>query len=105
MHMTSHAATLLSTEPGPARPDPPATDGPEAPTVPLATAADGPAEVVAWSTTYGRQGPEWTALIGELVDGSRCYARLEDPPPADVDLAGRKVTVSTGENRITTAVL
>ncbi len=104
MHMTSHAAALLSTTPGPlsqtAAPDP-AT----APIVPLASAPDGPAEVVAWSTTYGREGPEWTALIAELPDGSRCYARLEEPPAADVDLADRKVTVTTSEKRITTATL
>jgi acetyl-CoA C-acetyltransferase len=102
MHMTSHAAALLSTRPGPV-PTPAAA--PELPTVPVVSPVDGPAVVQAWSTVYGRQGPEWTALIAERPDGSRCYARVEEPPDEDVDLSGRTVTVVTGENRITTATL
>jgi acetyl-CoA C-acetyltransferase len=100
MHMTSHAAALLSTRPGPV--SPPVTR-PEPATVPLATSVDGTAEVVAWSTTYGRQGPEWTALICELADGTRCYARLEEPPAGDEDLAGQTVAVVTGDTGVTTA--
>jgi acetyl-CoA C-acetyltransferase len=109
MHMTSHAAALLSSRPeetgttgtadaaGTAAP----VENPH--TVPLATSVDGPARVVAWSTSHGRQGPEWTALICELDDGARCYARLEEPPADDVDLAGTTVTVTTGEKGITRA--
>ena len=102
MHMTSHAAALLSARPGPVRVAAPS--GVPA-TVPMATGPDGPARVVAWSTNYGRQGPEWTAVIGELADGSRCYARLDDPPSEDVDLADETVTVTTGDDRVTSARL
>ena len=102
MHMTSHTAALLSTRPGPVAPP---SGPPELPTVPVATSVDGEAVVQAWSTTYGRQGPEWTALIAEGTDGSRCYARLEEPPDEGIDLSGRTVTVVTGEHRITTATL
>ena len=102
MHMTSHAAALLSTRPGLLAPP---VAPPEFPTVPVVASVEGPAVVQAWSTTYGRQGPEWTALIAELADGSRCYARLEEPPEEGVDLSGRTVTVVTGDNRVTTATL
>ena len=54
--------------PGPARV--------QGPTVPVTSGAEGPATVVTFSTTYGREGPEWTALICDLPDGSRAYARL-----------------------------
>ncbi len=100
MHMTTHAAALLSTRPGPA---PRAVSSDEGAAVPLAAAADGPARVLAWSTAYGRQGPEWTAAICELADGSRCYARIEEPPADDVDLAGRTISVTTGDRGVTTA--
>ncbi len=100
MHMTSHAAALLSTRPGPLAP---AVQQGTPAVVPLARDADGPARVVAWSTTYGRQGPEWTALIVELPDGSRSYACLDQPPADDVDLAGAEVMVTTGDDRVTRA--
>jgi len=64
-----------------------------------------PAKVVSFSTVYNRQGPEWTALICSLPDGSRTYARLEDPAPAEVDLAGLTVTVSPTDKGATTAHL
>ena len=81
MHMTSHSAALLSTRPGSVAPDPgPATaDHRASHTVPVATGADGPARWSAYSTVYSREGPEWTALICDLPDGSRSYARLEEP--------------------------
>jgi acetyl-CoA C-acetyltransferase len=102
MHMTTHAAALLSTQPGPG-PAPSSVSDDEGATVPLADSADGPARVLAWSTTYGRQGPEWTATICELSDGSRCYARIEEPVPDGVDLAGCTVSVATGDRGVTTA--
>jgi hypothetical protein len=71
--------------------------------VALTTSVDGTADVAAWSTTYGRQGPEWTALICELADGTRCYARLEEPPADDEDLFGQTVAVTTSDTGVTTA--
>jgi acetyl-CoA C-acetyltransferase len=100
MHMTTHSAALLSTQPGPVTATVAGDDGP---TVPLAASPEGPARVLAWSTNHGREGPQWTATICELADGSRCYARIEEPLPDGVDLAGRTVSVATGDNGVTTA--
>jgi acetyl-CoA C-acetyltransferase len=101
MHMTSHSAVLLSTEPGPATTGP-VDDGP-ADSVTVAKEANGSAEVLAYSTVFSREGPEWTALICQLADGDRAYARLEDPVGEDEDLAGATVTLRTGERRVVTA--
>lgn len=108
MHMTSHSALVLSTRPGsssdewPAASDPSTTTSAE-PTVPVVSEAAGPAEVIAYSTVYSREGPDWTALICDLPEGARCYARLEEPPAVDEELAGVTVTVEPGPRRATTA--
>jgi acetyl-CoA C-acetyltransferase len=102
MHMTSHAASLWSSRPATYRPSEPA---PPLPTLPVASDASGPATVVSFSTVHNRQGPEWTALICDIPDGSRTYARLEEPAPDDVDLAGLAVTVSPTDKGATTAHL
>ncbi len=86
MHMTSHSASLWSTRPGAFVPTPPAGPAPHrAGDRPRPTAPAG------WSpsppSTPARD-PEWTALICDLPDGSRSYARLEEPIPADDDLVG-----------------
>jgi acetyl-CoA C-acetyltransferase len=118
MHMTSHAATLWSTTPPPA----PATGrsaaagGPPggtpggtaggtagAPTIAVTSGAEGPATVATFSTTYGRDGPDATALICDLPDGSRCYARLDEPAAAEDDLAGTDVTLEAGARGASTA--
>jgi acetyl-CoA C-acetyltransferase len=102
MHMAGHAASLWSTTPGPA---PRIEAGPSSAAVPVTAHPEGPAKVATFSTTYGREGPEWTALICDLRDGSRCYARLEEAVPDDVDLAGAEVTVVAGERGANTARL
>ena len=102
MHMTSHSASLWSTRPGAFVPPESAAD---LPTVPVATEAEGPARVLTFSTVHTRQGPEWTALICDLPDGSRSYARLDVPVPADVDLVGQTVTLSPADKGATTAQL
>jgi acetyl-CoA C-acetyltransferase len=102
MHMASHAAALLSARPGPT-PSESAPARPAPPTVPLATGADGPARVAACSTVYSREGPEWTALIGDLPDGSRTYARMDDPVADGVDLIDETVTLAPGRRGATTA--
>ena len=103
MHMTSHAATLWSATPPPAAPAPAAVPGTAADTVPVTVGAEGPATVATFSTTYGREGPEWTALICDLPDGSRSYARLDGPAPADEDLVGVAVTLEAGARGVVTA--
>ena len=102
MHMAGHAASLWSTTPGPA-PAPQAAASP--PAVPVTARPEGPARVSTFSTTYGREGPEWTALICDLPNGSRCYARLEEAVHDDVDLAGQQVTLAPGEKGANTARL
>ncbi len=100
MHMTSHSASLWSTRPGtyvPSRP------GGELPTVPVTGEATGPARVVTFSTVHSRQGPESTALICDLPDGSRSYARLDEPAPGDLDLVDQTVTLSPGDKGATIA--
>ena len=102
MHMTSHSASLWSTRPRTFVPPEPAA---HLPTVPVATEAEGPGRVLTFSTVHTRQGPEWTALICDLPDGSRSYARLDVPVPADVDLVGQTVTLSPADKGATTAHL
>ena len=100
MHMTSHSASLWSTKPGSYVPSSPAG---ELPTVPVTGEADGPARVVTFSTVHSRQGPESTALICDLPDGSRSYAQLDAPAPGDVDLVGQSVTLAPGDRGATIA--
>jgi hypothetical protein len=100
MHMTSHSASLWSTRPGTYVPSEPAA---ALPSVPVTTEAEGPATVVTFSTTYSRQGPESTALICDLPDGTRSYARLDEPAPAEDDLVGQTVTLSPGDRGATDA--
>ena len=105
MHMTSHRAAVLSTRPASFV----ALGQPEVlPTVPVAREATGTARVVTYSTVFTREGPEWTALICDLPDGSRSYARLEEPAEdGDLtggdDLAGGKVTLATDSRGVTRA--
>ncbi len=103
MHMTSHTAALWSTTPPPQAPTPATGPGRAAITVPVTGGAEGPAAVATFSTTYNREGPEWTALICDLPDGSRCYARLDEPALADEELAGAKVTLEVGKRGASTA--
>ncbi len=107
MHLTSHSAVVLTTTPGPfpPGPGPSPAPAPDPATVPVTTDAAGGARVVTFSTVHSRQGPEWTALICDLPDGSRCYARLEEAPDDDVDLAGRSVTLAAGPRGATLARL
>ncbi len=112
MHMTSHAAALWSATPPPSIP---VLNAPSASTatgaapdgaphsIPVTAGAEGPATVVTFSTTYGREGPEWTALICDLPDGSRGYARLAEPAAADEDLVGATVTLVAGARGVSTA--
>lgn len=102
MHMEHHSATLWSTSPLPVTP-------PSAPEPLFSMAVQerpaGNAGVAAFSTVLGRDRPPWTALLCDLPDGTRCYARLLDPPAIDVDLAGAGVWLATGDDGVTTATL
>ena len=110
MHMTSHAAALWSATPPPApgagRDGPtaaPATPPDPGPTVPVTRR--GPRAGDRGHLLHHLQpgGPGWTALICDLPDGSRCYARLDEPVGAEVDLAGAAVTLEAGARGAATA--
>ena len=84
MHMTKHAYGLWSTEPGPLTPPDPRRHGRGAGGRPRGGADHrhrrrGHATVATYTVLHGRDGaPEWAALVCDLPDGTRCYARLED---------------------------
>jgi acetyl-CoA C-acetyltransferase len=75
MHMTKHVFGCYSTA---ARPlTPPGPMPPPEPTEVVGTYT-GDAVVAAYSVAHGRSGdPEWGALVCELADGSRVYARID----------------------------
>ena len=83
MHMTKHVFGLYSTTPGRAR----SADGAavqreldaHAP-VPITDVHAGAAKVATYTVAHGRDGaPEWGLAVCDLADGSRAYARVEDP--------------------------
>ena len=100
MHMEHHTASLWSTRPdgfwhavaAPSKP----------PSVPVVSGFEGPATVATFSTTYGREGPQGTALICDLADGSRAYAQMPEPPDDD-DLCGATVHLTSGRRGAHTA--
>ena len=106
MHMEHHSASLWSTRPG----DPagvvagaPSPTGGPPNGVPVESGAEGPATVVTYSTEYDRHGPTSTALICDLADGGRAYARLSEPPDEDEDLCGTTVHLTPGRRGSHTA--
>ena len=106
MHMEHHTASLWSTRPGDAVtsvPTPATPAAPDRPTVPVASGAEGPATVVTFSTEYDRNGPTSTALVCDLPDGSRAYARLAEPPDEGDDLCGTTVHLTPGRRGSHTA--
>lgn len=82
MHMTKHAFGLYSSAP-PASPDPlrgPATSSPAPVSRPIEQAADGEANVAAYTVVHARSGePEWGLVVCDLPGGGRAYGRVDDP--------------------------
>jgi acetyl-CoA C-acetyltransferase len=79
MHMTNHAAAVLSTDPGP-------TPGPARHQLstpearPISDEGRGPATVAAYSVVHERDGEaSWGLVVADLPDGQRCYAKAADP--------------------------
>jgi acetyl-CoA C-acetyltransferase len=108
MHMTKHAYGVLSGRPGaaPGRAADPdalaAAVAADLEVAPITERPEGSATVATASVLYDRDNaPTWAALVLDLPDGSRAYARLEDPgdlAEADrSDLVGRTVQVATDE--------
>lgn len=84
MHLTKHVAAVYSTEPGPVtRPDLDAIQAAvdaDHPPVPVTDTAEGPATVATYSVVHGRDGaPQWGLAVVDLPDGTRAYARVEEP--------------------------
>jgi len=112
MHMTKHVYGLFSTEPG-------ALERPDLaklaeevrvtqPVLAITDAAEGPATVAAFTVLHGPDGSAVSgALVCDLPDGTRCYARLLDADALAVAEAevfvGKAVTLSPGENGATLA--
>ena len=106
MHLTKHGAGVYSTEPGPVTP--PDLDALQSgldaahPPVSITDTAVGPATVVTYSVVHGRDGAAESGLaVCDLPDGSRAYARVEDPDVlAEMEATewvGTPVDVATGE--------
>lgn len=114
MHMTRHAYGLWSTTPGPFTPcDRDALASAVArdqEVAPITETGAGPSRVAAYSVLHGSNGaPEWGALVCDLPDASRCYARLDDPgalaETERKELVGRQVRLTPGEDRVNRAEL
>jgi acetyl-CoA C-acetyltransferase len=115
MHMTKHAYGLWSASPGPVAPPDPEAAARELTAdlevVPITDAVGAPgvdATVAAYTVLHGRAGsPEWGALVCDLPDGSRCYARLDDAAALDgaerEELVGRTVRLSPEEGGVNLA--
>lgn len=76
MHLSRHAAMVLSSEPG-------AIGAPE-PTEararqPIVESVDGPATVAAYTVLHGADGKAIEGLLVCDVPGGRCYAKVDDP--------------------------
>jgi acetyl-CoA C-acetyltransferase len=107
MHMQKHAYGVYSTEPGPIAP---ASDIATSPAAPITDAFSGPATVATYTVAHGRDGsPESALFICDLADGSRCYARSEDPDllarAEAEELVGASLELATDEagvNRVRT---
>jgi acetyl-CoA C-acetyltransferase len=84
MHMTKHVFGVWSTTPNSGAAAAPVTPssaiGPVGEPVPITATYSGPATVCTYTVVHARDGaPEWGLAICELGDGSRCYARVDDP--------------------------
>jgi acetyl-CoA C-acetyltransferase len=114
MHMTKHVYAVWSSVPGGyVEPDPAtlaARVAEQQPTVAIQDVAEGDARVATYSVLHGRDGaPEWGALVCDLPEGSRCYARLEDPDTLawaeSEELIGQAVRLESREGGVNIAHL
>jgi acetyl-CoA C-acetyltransferase len=103
MHMEHHTASLWSASPADPGAIAPVVATPPTSGVPVVSGAEGPATVVTYSTEYDRNGPTSTALVCDLPDGSRAYARLSEPVAEDDDLCGTTVRLTPGRRGSHTA--
>jgi acetyl-CoA C-acetyltransferase len=84
MHMTKHCHAVYSTEPGPlVLPDAEAVQAGVDAADPARAITDvftGPGTLAGYSVVHGRDGaPQWGLGVCDLDDGTRAYARTEEP--------------------------
>jgi acetyl-CoA C-acetyltransferase len=98
MHMTKHVYGVYSTTPGARTP----VDAPKVETGPrpITDSYAGTAVVATYSVAHGRDGaPAWGLLVCDLPDGSRCYARSDEPAVLDAmerdEWVGARVDLAT----------
>jgi len=105
MYMTKHVFAIYSTAPPPGGavlpPDEREVAARLTDRVAVRRRYNGPATVAGYSVAHGRTGPpEWGIAVCDTPDGSRAYARIEDPPLLDAfereEWVGRRVTVTAG---------
>lgn len=79
MHMTKHAFGVYSTAPPPSGLLEPPVTVPSQPALAITDRHDGPATIASYTVAHGRSGePEWGLVIGDLIDGTRAYGRVDD---------------------------
>jgi acetyl-CoA C-acetyltransferase len=108
MHMTKHVSGVYSTSPAPVRPP---SSGeiqsgldhrtPRA----IREVATGEATIAAYTVAHGRGGDaDWGLAVCDLSDGTRCYARMEDPDllaeAERAELVGARLELVPGERNV-----
>jgi len=85
MHMTKHVFGVYSTDPGAQAPRPPLGAAVQArldalPRRVITDVAGGPATVATYTVVHARDGgPDWGLAVCDRPDGTRAYARMQDP--------------------------
>jgi acetyl-CoA C-acetyltransferase len=108
MHMTKHVAGVYSTEPGPVHL--PSSEHIQAeldiraPRT-IRDVATGDATMAAYTVAHGRDGAaDWGLAVCDLPDGSRCYARMQDPDllaeAERRELVGARLELVPGEGNV-----
>jgi len=106
MYMTKHVFGIYSTDPSPGGavhpPDEPAVRARLTDRVTVRRRYTGPATVAGYSVAHDRGGgASWGVAVCDTGDGSRAYARIEDPGLLAAfereEWVGRRVTVTAGD--------
>jgi acetyl-CoA C-acetyltransferase len=103
MHMTKHVAGVYSSSPGPLSGAVPHIPPERA--VPITDVHTGPATVAAYTVAHASDGtPEWGLAVCDLPDGTRAYARVDDPALLEAmereEWVGRRVELEAGGDNV-----
>ena len=99
MHLSKHAAVVLSTDEGERGQSP---EPPPVARVPITDEVDGEVTIAAYTVHHGRDGePSDALLVCDVGDGSRCYARSTDAgflaALEETEWVGCRVTISSSD--------